>query len=102
MTNINTSLASLLDRLQDWYLRECDGDWEHSYGIEIETLDNPGWLVTIDLHETPWEQLVVDRTMVERSEMDWVQTEVVNGKFIGCGGPKNLEEILTIFFDTAA
>lgn len=98
MSNATTSSATLLERLQDWYLRECNGDWEHSYGIKIETLDNPGWLVTIDLHETPWEQLVVERTIVERSETDWVQVEVVDRKFVGCGGSKNLEEVLALFF----
>jgi hypothetical protein len=41
-----------LERLQRWYLGECNGDWEHSYGVRIDTLDNPGWIVTIDLHET--------------------------------------------------
>lgn len=35
--------------LQDWYIQNCDGDWEHCYGIKIETLDNPGWCIDIDL-----------------------------------------------------
>lgn len=21
--------------LQEWYIQNCDGDWEHCYGIEI-------------------------------------------------------------------
>jgi hypothetical protein len=25
-----------LDRLQAWYADQCDGDWEHDEGIEIE------------------------------------------------------------------
>src|SRR5262245_45197449 len=40
-----------LERLQRWYDSRCDGRWEHDYGIEIETCDNPGWLVRIDLPE---------------------------------------------------
>jgi hypothetical protein len=32
----------LLKRLQDWYVSQCDGGWEHTYGISIDTLDNPG------------------------------------------------------------
>jgi hypothetical protein len=91
--------ATLLQRLQNWYLQECNGDWEHSYGVKIETLDNPGWLVTIDLTETNWEQLRVARRSTERSENDWVQVEVSSGKFVGCGGPMNLEEVLTLFFE---
>ena len=47
----------MLERLQRWYLYRCDGDWEHSFGITIETLDNPGWMVTIDLQDTEWQDL---------------------------------------------
>jgi hypothetical protein len=28
--------------LEAWYASRCDGEWEHGYGISIETLDNPG------------------------------------------------------------
>src|ERR1700722_12742042 len=38
--------------LQRWYKIHCNGDWEHSYGIQIDTLDNPGWTITIDLQDT--------------------------------------------------
>ena len=41
--------------LQNWYTTQCDGDWEHDYGITIGTLDNPGWYVVINLVETPLE-----------------------------------------------
>ena len=91
--------ASALDRLQRWYLRECNGDWEHSFGVQIETLDNPGWRVTVDLAETEWADLNVERRIVERSETDWHQYEVSQQRFIGCGGPLNLPEVLQSFFD---
>ena len=32
-----------LNWLMQWYLGECNNDWEHTYGVEIGTLDNPGW-----------------------------------------------------------
>lgn len=89
---------NVIKRLQVWYQRECNGDWEHSFGVRIETLDNPGWLVEIDLAETEWEDLQLAREIDERSESDWVQYEVCNQKFVGCGGPGNLEEILHFFF----
>jgi hypothetical protein len=60
--------ATVLGRLQEWYRSRCDGDWEHSYGVKVETLDNPGWLVTVDLEDTPWEQLAAPRSTVQRSE----------------------------------
>ena len=33
--------------LNQWYTSKCDGDWEHSYGFTLETLDNPGWKLKI-------------------------------------------------------
>jgi hypothetical protein len=38
-----------LEWLQQWYLDQCDDEWEHQFGVVIETLDNPGWLVKNDL-----------------------------------------------------
>lgn len=95
-----SAATTVLARLQEWYRGQCDGDWEHSYGVKIETLDNPGWLVTVDLKDTKWEQLTAPRKILERSETDWVQSEIAEGKFIGCGGLGNLEEVLGLFLDT--
>ena len=33
---------NMLEWLMNWYESNCDGDWEHSYGVKIESLDNPG------------------------------------------------------------
>lgn len=98
MNYLNYTIGELMEKLQQWYVNECDGDWEHSFGIKIETLDNPGWLVTIDLMETRWETLKVERSIDQRNDNDWVQHEVLNYQFIGCGGPNNLAEILSRFF----
>ena len=46
---------SSLTRLQKWYHSMCDGDWEHCYGVKIDTSDNPGWIVEIDIIDTPLE-----------------------------------------------
>jgi Immunity protein 53 len=41
-----------LSDLTQWYARHCNGEWEHHHGISIETTDNPGWWVKIDLRGT--------------------------------------------------
>ena len=87
-----------LQRLQDWYLNQCDGDWEHDYGIKIETLDNPGWMVVVDLTGTACADLSVDQQLLQRSETDWISTEITERKFVGAGGSHNLIEILDRFF----
>ena len=42
---------SITNWLQDWYLEQCDGNWEHENQIKIYTLDNPGWTIKIDLKD---------------------------------------------------
>ncbi|MDO7908781.1 Imm53 family immunity protein [Paenibacillus sp. JX-17] len=39
----------ILKWLQEWYASQCDGDWEHSNGIKITSIDNPGWYVEINI-----------------------------------------------------
>ena len=43
---------SLLDWLQSWYEGNCDGGWEHLFGVTIETWNNSGWKVKVDLEDT--------------------------------------------------
>ena len=84
--------------LQSFYLSQCNGDWEHGYGIRIVTLDNPGWSVEIHLEGTSLDGLPFDEIDQSfRSDHDWVICSVAERVFTGCGGPCNLEEILTIF-----
>lgn len=89
----------MIDELQKWYLSQCDGDWEHECGIEIETLDNPGWLVVIDLRDTIFKNKIFHEVDRQINENDWVQCELNEGKFRGAGGPKNLTDIIKIFIE---
>jgi hypothetical protein len=86
-------------KLQNWYKTECNEDWEHTFGIKIETIDNPGWIVTIDLNETNWENLIIDRYQIMKSGDDWFEIQISNSQFIGSGGSANLEDILKSFFN---
>ena len=49
-------MTSILKWLEEWYNGNCDGDWQHEYGIKIETVDNPG-SIKIALSYTPIESL---------------------------------------------
>lgn len=88
---------STLARLTKWYFSQCDGDWEHGYGIIIDTLDNPGWRLKVNLIDTDLELKAFQRTEIERSDNDWLQCWVKEGIFLGACGPENLEEMLLIF-----
>lgn len=89
-----------IKRLQDWYKINCDGDWEHSYGIKIETLDNPGWSIGIDLSETSLESLEYKKDY--QNEMDdnnWFQISTANKALNIFCGPENFKQVLEIFFE---
>ena len=83
--------------MKSWVSGQCDGDWEHGAGLRLETLDNPGWMLTVDLSATKLDSFTSARTMEQRSDHDWIQIEVAGGTFVGCGGIGNLGEIVERF-----
>lgn len=87
--------------MQKWYASNCDGEWEEDYGITIETLDNPGWSVSIDLHETNLEDKKFSEINNHDSEESWIESRIENNTFKGLGDPNRLDEILTIFINWA-
>ena len=93
------SSRDLLAEIERWYAGNCDGDWEHEFGITIETLDNPGWSVSIELEGTTAEFLDFVPIDVHRHENDWIQCSVSGKKFCGAGGLGSLGPILTVFLD---
>jgi len=88
---------STLEWLQAWYHQQCDGDWEHGFGIHITTLDNPGWSVSININETELEGLEIEYKLEERLESDWYGIAAKKGKFDACGDPSKLELLLETF-----
>jgi hypothetical protein len=86
-----------LRALEAWYARNCDGDWEHSFGVSIETLDNPGWAVRVDLAETALAGRPFETVRIDRAPDDWLHCAVEANVFKGHGGPGNLHEILEAF-----
>lgn len=90
--------TTLLTRLQNWYLINCDGEWEHSYGISIGTLDNPGWTIKIDLTDTCLRDFKFDK-QVDNGEFDWFFIKAHEKTFNGTGDPSKLTVILSTFLD---
>jgi hypothetical protein len=88
-----------LDKLQDWYARQCNGDWEHQYGISVSTLDNPGWSLKVDLKGTVLEEREMADFKIDRAENDWIVARRSGDVFEAFGGTKNLGEMVQIFLD---
>lgn len=93
--------------LEQWYAARCDGEWEHAYGVTIETLDNPGWIVRVDLVGTPLEprstpdQIVYQEGVTDADDPNtpssWIVCRVRERQFQGAGDPSRLREILRRF-----
>ena len=92
-------MDTAISLLEKWYVRHCNGDWEHQWGVSIETLDNPGWRMKIDLRETRAENRVLEKIRVERSENDWLIYWAEKDRFEVACGPLNLSEAIQIFID---
>ena len=90
-----------LEFVQSWYLAQCNGEWEHVRGVTIESLDNPGWLVTIDLIQTALEDRAMIPVRDERSDSDWLECRIENKQFRGAGDARKLNGILAVFQDWA-
>jgi len=93
-----------LSELAAWFQQQCDGEWEHAFGISIQSTDNPGWWVTIDLRGTPLAQrpfAPVVRGDFARNDPrpPWLHCRVKDSVFHGAGDAQELDEILRIFLD---
>ena len=86
-----------IEFIQKWFASQCNGDWEHNVGVKIETLDNPGWSVSVNLKGTPLEGIAFMPVEEERTDEDWVMCRIEEDCFEGCGGVGNLMEILEVF-----
>ena len=89
--------TSIIKWLESWYLSNCNGDWEHSYGITIETTDNPGWRIKIDLNSTSLQNEKIEYTLNEKDENDWYGVKVENAEFVAGGDPNKLLFLIELF-----
>jgi Immunity protein 53 len=87
----------MIEWLEKWYADHCNDSWEHDYGIVIETIDNPGWSVSIDTTDTILDGLEIPYSIHERSENDWIGYSVLNNVFKGVGDAAKLNAIIKIF-----
>lgn len=90
-----------IERIQNWYIGNCDGAWEHSFGVRIDTLDNPGWIVRIDLEGTELEGKCFQSISSDVSDDNWISCKVVEKRFEGAGDTLKLGSILNLFLDWA-
>lgn len=91
-----------LKGLQDWYFSQCNGEWEHGYGISIGTLDNPGWSLKINLKDTSLSNRAFDEIAFDgENANDWYLCRVQNHVFEAFCGPMRLPDVITNFLNWA-
>jgi hypothetical protein len=92
--------SSILSRVMRWYKDQCNGDWEHHFGVSIDTLDNPGWQIKIDTTGTaaPLENRPKQKVDYD-SDDGWAVFWVEAGAFHAAGGPDTLNLLLEKFLE---
>jgi hypothetical protein len=96
---------SEIEWLMNWYFSNCNDDWEHQYGVKIDTIDNPGWTLTVDLSGTSLfdrEFQQVDHNIADADKgldipVSWWSCRIEDHQFRAACGPKDLVAILEIF-----
>lgn len=86
-----------LSWLDNFFASLCDGEWESEYGLTIESVNNPGWMVRIDLDGTGLNPATFRPVSDQRDDRNWVECKVQEGTWLGGGGLGNLDEVLSIF-----
>jgi hypothetical protein len=87
-----------LSWLAQWYLDQCNGDWEHEYGVTISTLDNPGWSIRIDLVNTELENVVFEGEEIQGDD-EWIRfwKDEQTKAFHAAGSPMTLPSMVSRF-----
>lgn len=96
-------------KLMQWYSEQCNGLWEHRFGVSIESTDNPGWWVKIDIPATlapePVDTILTQNGMpssegtVTKVSPEWIVCRIHNGQFDGAGDPGSLVRIIEVFME---
>src|SRR5882724_8826904 len=90
--------SEVLSRLQLWYSSQCNGQWEHTNGISIDSLDNPGWWLKVDLADTYLSGLVFDEISGDDVDgKDWYVHKVNNNVFEAFCGQNGLRDAIVAF-----
>ncbi len=88
-----------LKLMEEWYLNQCNEEWEHSFGVSIGTLDNPGWEIKVDLKNTKYfgiEKFEYEEKINDKNE--WISIKKESDKIVGFCGPKKLDEMINKIF----
>jgi hypothetical protein len=97
-------MTDQLSKLNDWFESQWIAVVGEEVGITIDTLDNPGWRLRIELQWLADKALVsrhFEKVLIERSKTDWLAANKNGTLFEAFGGIRNLDEMIGLFLDWA-
>ncbi len=83
--------------LLKWLETQYKGSWQGQRMVDMGTLDNPGWILKINIDQTTLQNQPFLKLKIDRTEHNWIACFVRDGGFMGAGGLYNLPEIIQIF-----
>jgi hypothetical protein len=86
-----------LEWLDGWYQRQCNGEWEHTQGVRLKSLDDPGWHLTINLAGTSAVNARPQQLRLDTQSGGWLACSIAGECFEGSGDPRKLEQIIGVF-----
>ena len=90
-------MNKMLKWLMNWFHSNCGDGWESDHGVDIKTLENPGWCVVIDLACTSVSSSNFTEIRIDNGDNDWLFCCKRDDQFYGAGDTSKLEVILVIF-----
>jgi hypothetical protein len=83
--------------LVDWYQKHITTDLTSAKRIDLGTLDNPGWALDIDLHNTDLDKRTFTNVKIDKNHEDWIFCSLTNHTFSGNCGPHNCLNMIRLF-----
>lgn len=87
----------LLKWLQGWCKKQYENEPGYMPEIKIYNIDNPGWVVKIDLSKTKLADKPFKEIRYDEGENDWMFCNIKDKVFDGCGDSQKLADILLVF-----
>ena len=90
-------MSKSINFLQEWHKTCFNKTGKKDHRIIIETLDNPGWWVEINLKDTQYIDKQFDAIKELEDDDIWIYCVVKDNQFQAASSPQNLNSILNIF-----
>lgn len=90
---------NILNWLGEWINNQCDGDWEHEFGIQLITYDNPAIGLKVDL--VKYEDCMINSYRhFDLPSNDWISVKIDNSYLTITSTPLMLNKIFIFFQET--